>query len=365
MFERSYKVMVLLMTCFLLCTASAANAASSQMVCAQGQGTSEDAALHDAMRQAVEKQVGILLDAQTQVENAVVISDTIYSCSEGYITDYTILNKSFQNGVYIVEIKAVVSSSLNADLMSRLQKRKTVECGLQDPRIGVLITAAYDQENDSAENVIINGLQNAGFSRILDLKQIDAAGKNHITAAIFQNDFAAIQALKTQFPVDYMVAGKLENVSSGDVSSPGFNGFVNGRATMAVRMYNMNTGEIVYADTLSSVALHTSRDAAIQAAVNKAASAIVPHLTQSAMKTAANPLQHVQLFVTNDRLGNITQAQQRLSGLPGVSNVFLRDSSFGTMVFDLNYYGSSAAFAAMLETNGISVGEMSASYIKI
>ena len=101
-------------------------AAFAAMVTATGQGGSERTALNDAKRQAVEQQVGTYVDSRTYVENYQVIHDRIYTQTEGYIKDYRIINKNYFNGIWTVEIQADISDAkLRADVMSRLQKRRS------------------------------------------------------------------------------------------------------------------------------------------------------------------------------------------------------------------------------------------------
>src|SRR6056297_1371116 len=56
------------------------------------ESAARDEALRNAMRAAVEKGIGTLLESKTRVENFQVISDKIYSQSSGYIKDYKVLD---------------------------------------------------------------------------------------------------------------------------------------------------------------------------------------------------------------------------------------------------------------------------------
>lgn len=60
--------------------------AQAALVTAAGQGADERSALHDAMRAAVEQEVGVYLDSRTKVQNYRTLQDTIYAQSEGYIS---------------------------------------------------------------------------------------------------------------------------------------------------------------------------------------------------------------------------------------------------------------------------------------
>lgn len=356
-------LLTLLLFCLMLPILPAAHANHTLVV--TGMGADRSAALHDAMRNAIEQKIGLLLDSQTIAQNYQIISDTIYTHSEGYVTDYTIIDESTDRGLYTVTIRVTVGQSLDVEVMDRFRKVKAVETGLQDPRIGVMIADRQDESYSVAKNSLIKTLQDNGFSRIVDLNQVEDAKKKQMLAAISQNQNALTQALRTQFPVDYMIAGNIDALSARASSAKGFQGFISGQAAISLRMYNMNTGEIIYTDIVNGSALHTNRAMAEVNALKKAAENAGPSLVKALLKKATNPLNHIQLIVTDSKLGNMSAAQQRISGISGVSQVYLRSSSFGTMIFDLNYYGSAASFANALEREGIQVQEMSAAFVKI
>ncbi|MBR1860079.1 MAG: hypothetical protein IJ797_11360, partial [Selenomonadaceae bacterium] len=50
-----------------------------------GQGTTKESAIHNAMRLAIEKEVGIMVDSRTYTQNYQLINSAIYTKSSGYI----------------------------------------------------------------------------------------------------------------------------------------------------------------------------------------------------------------------------------------------------------------------------------------
>ena len=178
------------------------------LVCASpvtvtGQGSTERNALHDAMRQAIEQQIGVLIDSRTYVENYQVINDRIYTQSAGYIESYEVLQSGSANGLWQVTITAQVrSEALRTDLMSKLQKKALIGANMQDPRIGVLAVDSEGMEYDGLENEIISGLQNQGFSRLVDLNQIEASVRKRLASADATGDASLRNLLVNQFHVD-------------------------------------------------------------------------------------------------------------------------------------------------------------------
>ena len=66
--------------------------AMAQQVVVDGMGMDKESALRDASRNAVEQVVGTMVDSKTLVNNAVVALDTIYTKSQGFVTNQEILS---------------------------------------------------------------------------------------------------------------------------------------------------------------------------------------------------------------------------------------------------------------------------------
>jgi len=350
--------------CFMLITATA----SAAMVTTTGQGGSERDALHDAMRNAIEQQVGVLVDSKTYVQNYKVIHDQIFTHSEGYIKSYSIVNKQYVNAIYSVTIQADVASDiLNTDLMNKLQKQQVVRANMQDPRVGVIVMENDGTENSALESKLMKGLANNGFSRIVDMRQIDASVKNRISDAVFEDDMDLAQMLKSQFNADYLVMGYIDKTSDA-VSVPGDIPFVNSLqnvvVTISIRMLNTNTGEVVYADSFEGQAFDFGAKAE-QEAMKKASKNIVKEFSRSALKKAANPEQHITLIVTNGALGTMSEAYNRISSISGVNGVYVRSTQSGNIQMDVDYYGTAYDLAQALERSGIGISEMNSEYIRI
>lgn len=338
--------------------------ALANSVTATGQGNSRQAAIQDAMRNAVETEVGVMLDSKTIFENYRIIEDSIYSRAEGFVRTYDIVGENAQNGVYQITINAIVDKTLDVELMNRFQKIKAVETGLQDPRIGVIIADSdtYDDESETAENTIIKALLSNGFSRLIDTKQVDRSRKLQIASALLHNNTEEAVALVSQFPVDYMIVGDVES-SAQRAQSKGFSSFISGRAVINYRIFNMNTGEIAYADTAdASVVANNAQMAkskAVTASANKAGTALVNGL----LSKATNPLQTMQVMVNTGH--SMSEVKNLLQSISGVQQTYLRDSIDGFMIIDINYYGSSEVFAGELERRNIVVTEVSSKQIKL
>ena len=70
-----------------------------------------DAAVKDALRNAVEQVVGTMISSQSKVENYQLISDVIYSKSQGFVQKYEIISEAPEGSTYHIKVKAFVSKS--------------------------------------------------------------------------------------------------------------------------------------------------------------------------------------------------------------------------------------------------------------
>ncbi|MBQ9365830.1 MAG: hypothetical protein IJT82_08640 [Schwartzia sp.] len=362
-----FGVMLASCVCLMLMTA----VALANQVTVTGHGATERDAIHDAMRAAIEQEVGVYVDSQTYVENYRVINDEIYMKSEGYIRSYEVLHRGREGGVYAVMIRADVTSEiLRDDLMTKLQKHAVIAANMEDPRIGVMVFEEDGTENATVENKIINGLRNNGFSRLIDMRQIDASVKNRIANALYEGDADLVSMLQHQFNADYFVTGFISasasgfNVPVGDIPFLGEIGWRNVNVTIDIRMVNVNTGEIIYANSFSGDASGLSGKAESRA-LKEASKNIARELSREAFKKAANPEQHVTIIVTNGRLGSMSEAYARISRIPGVSGVYTRAMQGDNMQIDVDYHGTAHDLAQALERDGIMISEMNSEYIKI
>lgn len=76
-----------------------------------------DRAISDAFRRAIEQVVGVMVEAETVVNNFELLNDRIYSQTVGYIKNYKIIEEKIEGDTLKLKIEAVVAvSNLEKDL---------------------------------------------------------------------------------------------------------------------------------------------------------------------------------------------------------------------------------------------------------
>jgi hypothetical protein len=128
---------------------NAAGAAREETV--EARGTAEfsgradlarERAISEAFRQAVRQALGVMVESESLVRNQILVTDQVLSHSSGFIKKYSIYSENQNDGIYTVDIRAVVSEvrlkkALDAIGMS-VQK-------MGKPRIMLLLTESSSE----------------------------------------------------------------------------------------------------------------------------------------------------------------------------------------------------------------------------
>jgi hypothetical protein len=85
------------------------SAFADDAVIATGIGNSADEAKKNAFINAVEQSIGVMVSNEMLIENGDMIKDTIYTNSQGYIDNYTVVSSGRDGDTFVITIKAMVS----------------------------------------------------------------------------------------------------------------------------------------------------------------------------------------------------------------------------------------------------------------
>ncbi|MBI5235452.1 MAG: hypothetical protein HY886_04310 [Deltaproteobacteria bacterium] len=76
-----------------------------------------DAAISDALRKAVEQAVGTFISAESVVENYQILSDNVYTKTQGYVKNYKVIGETQTQGLFKATVRATVAvGSIQHDL---------------------------------------------------------------------------------------------------------------------------------------------------------------------------------------------------------------------------------------------------------
>ena len=87
----------------------------------KGSGATRDEALKDAYRDAIERTVGLYVDAEQMLKNDELVNDQILTQSNAYIEKYDVVKESEANGLFTVRILATVKKTALAKKIAELR----------------------------------------------------------------------------------------------------------------------------------------------------------------------------------------------------------------------------------------------------
>ena len=218
-------------------------------VTATGEGLTEDAARRDALRKALETGGGVEISSHSEVDNFVLIRDTIYARAEGIVTDYKILsNELGAGGTYYCKIIAQVDKSAIASTWGAVQN---VLDQLGQPRIVIYIQERIDgviQDSSILEHVLENRLLKSGFS-VYSGQQVQAIMDKESADAEVEGNLAKVQAIAKDFGAQIFITGTASADAAGVREVAGqLLAMYNGDA--AFKMYYTDTGELIASESL-------------------------------------------------------------------------------------------------------------------
>lgn len=314
---------------------------------AVGRGIDERTAIHNAMRAAIEKKFGASVNAKTRTENSMLIADKISVDSAGLISSYEIISSRVENGIYVVEIAAELDDIKISSRLTELEKKSLVDMNADNPRVAVIALDSNKQRYFEVENEIIAALKRQGFARTVDLAHVNNAVQLRMLTA---DDDELYKTLANDFHADCLVVAEVKILPD--------------EVKVSSRMIELNTGEIIFAGTATGGGAFIDNGDALKMAGRRAGNEI----SFAALKSAAQVERHLTLLITKNTFenlgGTLSLVSERIKNISGVNDAFARKLNT-SLELDVDFDGTAADFAKVLEFFGIKILELSASFIKI
>ncbi len=210
-----------------------------------------DEAIQRALRSAVEKGVGAVVDSETMTQNFQLLDDKIYAETKGYVRTYEIVgDNNGEGGIYRIKIKAIVALG---QLRKDIQALNIVKQQKKNPRIMVLgVSRVENAQVDSA--VKIQDVQTALEMRFSELN-FPLVSKEAMQVANEKElqDAARCAALGRKFDAEVVIT--YEAISSLQEASDAYGIKVFAMsANVNARAINTDSARIICVDHASGVA---------------------------------------------------------------------------------------------------------------
>lgn len=346
---RGYKFYILLLaSCFLFVSPSYSQQITSITV--EGIGAivkgdlaiAKDNALNDALRKAVEQAVGTLVQAQTLVDKYQLISDEIYTKSQGYIKKYSVISErpDLNQGILKVTIQADVSigdikNDLNAIGLILERKNKPRMMVIIDEKIGSA-ESGYSPNLSESETVIIQKFTEKGFN-FVDQATVKKNIKRNMALQAIAGDDSAAAAIGLEYGAEAVIIGnavaKLAGKGIAGTEMKSIHASVTARAVKA------DTGEILATASEKGATAHLDETAGGALAIKKASEKIASNLIDQIITKWSGEVggqTTVQLVITGidfvglNKFKTIIQSQVR-----GVLKLNQRSFTAGVAVIDI------------------------------
>ena len=323
---RHILVILVLSLVWLISPAAAAD------VTIEGYGVNQQTALQDALRAAVEQAAGTLISSETAMKNQQILSDIIYTRSEGYVRDYQIIRTDATPAVTTALVRVKVDTEANSPLMTRLQQYKLIEAGLGDPRLAVIIEPGGRASAESAAmSAIVTRLSGAGFQNIVDTAWSGPA--NRTTLEYARNHH-----------IVYLIVGqtRVETASS-------WGGFRNVQAALNVKVIRADSGDIVATATFQDGGADLTETAAAVKALAAAGDQAGDFAAQALLTYSQQPRKKATLVATGiPSYEALTLLEKQIAGTRGITAVTIRSYGDGVAILTVYAAGNAASLARQL-----------------
>ena len=333
-------------------------AAQGSSITAEGFGMTEDAAIEQAKRAAVEIGIGTVMSSETVVKNSVLFSDNIYAKANGFVKTFTVTDK-FQgpDGLWTITIDAVVTEILDEILKDEMAVQ-TLLNAMNRPKLIFMIREENLIDNtptDFAETQLIKMFYDKGFD-VVDRQLVQAMkGESDFTQAL-SGDVTAAAKIAGMLGADIIVIGTAK-ISSGGVIKAGSYSMTSGQADVNGKIVRADTGELLaIVPQARGKKPHISPTTAGISAVTMAAEKLGDDIiTQLIKKWSTQQANAVNVFLVVENvdfmaymtLGNHLKSQS----IPGIQNAFEKGFNDGVAEFQILYEGKSQDLAMALMQN--------------
>ncbi|MBN2410457.1 hypothetical protein JXQ31_02120 [candidate division KSB1 bacterium] len=326
-------------------------------------GAARDRAIDDALRKAVEQTLGTYIDAQTKVENYMVVEDRILNWSRGYVKNYQILSEGKKTPEsYEVVIQATVDMT---NLASDANAVQNLLQSMGNPRLMIMIDEQnvgevstryhYFQVNMTAsETAMINKFTEKQFVVVDPMTVRQNKERDAILSAI-NGDTKAAKTIANALDAEVVITGKaIAKVATGI----NLGGMKSCQANINARVIDADVGTIIATGSKHAAYPHIDEVTGGTMAIEKAANALADELITKILekwRSRFYDLNSVKLLISG--MNSFTEASNFKNALQftarGVKNVFQRNVSGGTAEYDIQISGNAEQLARELDQRDI------------
>jgi hypothetical protein len=309
----------------------------------------EREALRDAFRNAVEKEIGVQVKAETEVENFELVKDKIATKAEGYVRNWKLLeDPQKKDGYLIVRISVeVFKGEINKELFLNGIDVNQVYDWIGKPRLLVLV-ADYINGQYSGTNYARNRIEDALISRGIRVMSGELLDQKGVFATY---DSEKILALGKKVNAELIISGKCLSEFSREIQIGNYKQKFY-TSSLQAQAWNISNKELLFAKSYidcnrgSDVSALGDADAAknsIQDCVEKTAKDVV-FQTVKQWYASVNKPKIFALTIANVEYEKGIELELNIKNIKGVTNLLRRGYKEGVLEIEVEYEGERVEF---------------------
>ena len=334
----------------LMCVLFCCSLALAKTVTVAGMGSTANEAENDALRNAVEHSVGVLVDSKSLSEKNVVLNDQIYAQSRGFIRNYVVIDRIQNSNGWTVTIEADVDDSPDSKLMTELTRLGIIDVQLRNPKIAVYIPEQHLRNrvpNSAAETEVVKAFLDAGFTNMIEasprMARVNVNNYGWSLKSLYDISAEDMRKAARFFDADILIMGEAFTEGVGDVGKnlPG-NPTTNARSCRARvegKLYLANTGQIIATDGKYASGVDVSEAIASKKALAAAGKLLGEYFVDKILSQSPSR-QGIELVVKGSDFTKINMVQTALGKVAGVKSVNLSKYEDGVGTFSIMYAGA-------------------------
>ena len=292
------------------------------------------AALENALRNAIEQGLGTMMDARAIVQNDQLLEE-IYTHTRGYVPEYDVIREQKAEGsLYRVTISAMVKT---AKLRNQLARIGIIKQMMNYPRLAIL-PGAQNMPSDAVKSA---GHAMAGFftDRRFDVVTEEMANPAQSSGEAASKEPVALgRARHAEIVVIYGLTAEPANFDGVMEHVP---------VDLSARAVVTSTGQLLSSEQVKAFGLGDSEPAALKNGAQKAGRKLAAALSEDiaawwAEYTANGLPYHIVLKTSSKNARQVAAVQKSLRSVPGVVNLAERSSGQGLTKMRVTYKGRTA-----------------------
>ena len=325
-----------------------------------------EAAKRSAYRDALETALGAYVQGITKMENFQVVSDKVFSQTQGIVKDFDVLREWVDDDILYISAKCGVSVAALDGVLGPA----TIDA-LGNPRIMVLIDERVGDKQSFlsvTEGELLRVFEKAGYL-IVDPTQAGILKDIDLQAARVSGDSEELRDIARSFNADVLITGKAysRTLSSQVVSGVRIFGVA---STVQLRAVLANSAYQLGSDMIEEKAKGTSaEDGAVKSfkpAAAKAGASIVHKVAYAMISGSAGgiPGRTIKIKVADISFKDVRTLKEALEGIEGVTGVYQRLYRNKNLEMDIVSDKTAEELATILLDHGVDIEDITGATVE-